>query len=216
MLGDPVVVNVEAISARTNHPADTVSGEAPNSAEVLVAQGNGNNQVIVRTDVKIDGSYSADFSGVRDLEPPMNGQMVARLLSGHELFTTWAAVRMTTELREPFLSGNGPPNRDVTAQLIDADGVTVVATGSDAIGGGGQGPGGNFGGGGGNWFFNFTDGRRRPGRRAPDGPHPRHRRRRRLRDHRASAARRGLRRGGHRQRRDDRPRARSTSRSSVR
>jgi hypothetical protein len=160
VLGDPVIVNVEAISARTNHLADTVSGDAPNSAEVIITQGNGNNQVLVTTDVKVDGTYSASFAGTLDIEPPMNGQMVARLLSGHELFTTWAAVRMTTELREPFLSGNGPANRSVVAQLLDKDGVTVVATGSDTIGGGGggQGPGGGFGGGGGgNWFFNFSD-----------------------------------------------------------
>ncbi len=160
--GDPVIVNVEAISARTNHQADRITGEAPNGAQVILTQGNGGNQVQVTAPVKIDGSYEATFSGVRDIEPPMNGQMVARLLSGHELFTTWAAVRMTTELGDAFLSGNGPPNRDVAVQLVDADGTTVVASGTDSVGGGGGGgfgPGGGFGGGGGggNWFIQFAD-----------------------------------------------------------
>ena len=159
--GDPVIVNVEAISARTNHQADQITGEAPNGAEVILTQGTGGNQVQVSAPVKIDGSYEASFAGVRDIQPPMNGQMVARLLSGHELFTTWAAVRMTTEIGESFLTGNGPQNRSVAVQLVDADGVTIVADGSDDIGGGGGGfgPGGGFGGGGGggNWFIQFTD-----------------------------------------------------------
>ena len=99
----------------------------------------------------------ADFAGTLDIDDPMAGEVAVRLLSGHELVSSWAAVRMSLEINDTFVSGNGPTSRSASLQLVDNKGV-VVATGVANIGGGGGGPGGGGAGGfGGNWFVNLTD-----------------------------------------------------------
>ena len=166
--GDPVVINIEALSASTDWlVGETVSGVAPDGTEITVTQGGGGGgfgggggggPTTSRSVPVSGGTYSVDFSAEEiDLEPNMSGEVSARLLTGHEIYTYWSAVRMTVEVGDNFLSGNGPNFRDSTAELLDPDG-TIVASGTDAIGGGG---GGGFGGGGGgtggNWFLDFED-----------------------------------------------------------
>jgi len=160
--GDPVIVPVDEISARTDWLNDRISGAAPAGTTVTVRQGAGASAV-TRTTAVDESGYSIDFSAGEavDIEPPMSGEVSVRLLNGHELYTYWSAVRMTVEVGDDFLSGNGPNFRVARADLLDPDG-TLVASGSDAVGGGG---GGGFGGGGvgggggtgGNWFIDFAD-----------------------------------------------------------
>jgi len=132
VMKDPVSVYVAEVSAMTDPERDTVRGVAPTGATVRVSQGTGNDQHVVNTDVTPGGDYLADFTGVLDLVAPMDGDVIVRLPSGHELFTGWAAVQMTVELGRSFLSGNGPVGRQVDAQLVDGDG-TVVATGAAEV-----------------------------------------------------------------------------------
>ena len=165
--GDPVIINIEDLSASTDwRGAETVSGVAPEGTQVTVTQGGGGGfggggtPTTSRTVAVSGGAYSIDFGAAGiDLEPDMSGEVSARLLTGHEIYTYWSAVRMTVEVGDGFLSGNGPNFRDASAELVDPDGTVVVAAGTDGIGGGG---GGGFGGGGGggtggNWFLDFED-----------------------------------------------------------
>ncbi len=160
--GDPVVITIPPVSAMTDQDGDTVSGEAPAGSRVRVSQGGGQNQVIVETTADAGGQYSASFDGQRDIQAPMGGDVDIRLLSGHELFTTWAAVQLTVEMGNSVVYGNGPQQRNVTATLIDSQGnITVGEAEDDVSGGGGGGPGGGGGGGGlngsGFWSFSFED-----------------------------------------------------------
>lgn len=158
--GDPVSIEIPRLTARTDPAADTVSGEAPAESEIRVTQGGGQNARTASATADGAGRYSASFAGVRDIEPPMGGQLVARLSSGHELFTNWAAVRMTLEIGQNYLSGNGPNGRSVSASLVDKNITANVAAGEDDIGGGGGPGGGGPGGGGagsGAWELEFVD-----------------------------------------------------------
>jgi hypothetical protein len=150
--GDPVVVQVVPVSARTDPATNVVSGVAPSGTSVRVSRTVGATQSVINTTADAGGNYRADFTGTLDIEPPMNGDLVVRLASGHELFTTWAAVRMTMEIREPLLTGNGPSGRAVNAELVDPSGG-VVAAGETTVGGGGGGPMG----GGAQWNLQFED-----------------------------------------------------------
>jgi hypothetical protein len=151
--GDPVVVPVLPVSALTDPDTDTVSGVAPAGTRVRVSSGTGATQTVVNATADGVGNYRASFAGALDIVAPMSGDVVVRLASGHELFTGWAAVQMTMEIRAPFLTGNGAVGRAVTAELLDADG-SVVASGEATVGGGGGGPGLA---GGGQWNLEFED-----------------------------------------------------------
>jgi len=158
--GDPVVITIPELSVVADSATDAVSGVGPAGATIAVAQGQGQNAVQRTAVIGDDGRWSVAFAGTRDIEPPMNGAVTVRLSGGHELFTSWAAVRLTTEVGDTFLSGNGPAGRAIRAELVDPSG-TVVASGADEVPVGGGGGGGGFGGGGGgnggNWLLRFTD-----------------------------------------------------------
>ena len=85
---------------------------------------------------------------------PRSCHMV-RLPSGHELFTGWAAVQMTVELGEPYVTGNGPAGRGAEIELVDPNG-TLVASGLAyaTVAGPGMGPGGP---GGTQWTITLRD-----------------------------------------------------------
>lgn len=156
--GDPVIVPVGNVTARTDKVADRVSGEAPSGTTVTVSRQQGGQTTRKSVAVDASGRYTVDFAGTLDIADPMAGEVAVRLLSGHELVTSWAAVRMSLEIHDTFVSGNGPAGRTARLELVDGSGV-VVASGLANIGGGGGGPGGGAGQGGfgGNWFVNLTD-----------------------------------------------------------
>lgn len=161
--GDPIVMTIPELSAVADPVAEAVSGVGPVGATVVVGQGGGQNAVERSATVGDDGRWTVSLAGARDVEPPMSGSVTVRMAGGHELFTSWAAVRLTTEVGDAFVSGNGPAGRDVVAELVDPSG-TVVATGVDAVpaggggpGGGGPGGGGAGGGNGGEWLIDFED-----------------------------------------------------------
>ncbi|MFN2115117.1 MAG: hypothetical protein ACK2T6_05340 [Anaerolineae bacterium] len=159
VFGDPISVYVARVSAETDPLADTVSGEAPAGTSVRVSHGSGNDQTAILTTADQSGRYVADFGGTLDLAAPMSGDLVVRLPSGHELFTGWAAVQMTMELGQSFLTGNGPVGRSVSAELLDSD-MQLVATGSAEIFGGGGAIGPNRpvpGTGSSQWDLDFED-----------------------------------------------------------
>jgi len=137
--GDPVSVLVAPVSAQTDAEADRVFGEAPAGSAVRVSQGTGSNQRVVIVAADELGRYSASFAGVLDIAPPMSGDLVVRLPSGHELFTGWAAVQMTIEIGQPLVSGNGPLGRSALLQLVDPSGATVASGEALALAGPGQG-----------------------------------------------------------------------------
>lgn len=153
--GDPVTIAIPPFTAKTDPATNMISGVAPAGSTVTVTQGGGQNQRTVTAQAGAGGQYQADFTGQADIEPPMGGGVTARLASGHELFSTWAAVRMTMEIGDNYVSGNGPAGREVSASLVDSNITVNVAAGEDDVGGGG-GPGGG-GGGGGQWQVQFED-----------------------------------------------------------
>ncbi len=155
--GDPIIIPVGNVTAMTDKASDRVSGEAPAGTTVTVSRQQGGQTTRKTVPVDASGQYVADFAGTLDIDDPMAGEVAVRLLSGHELVSSWAAVRMSLEINDTFVSGNGPTSRSASLQLVDNKGV-VVATGVANIGGGGGGPGGGGAGGfGGNWFVNLTD-----------------------------------------------------------
>jgi hypothetical protein len=158
--GDPVIIAIPRVTAQTSAAANTVGGDAPAGTAVTVLRtgggggpgGGGGGGQTVQATTDASGSYQANFTGTLDVEPPMGGTVTIRLASGHQLVTSWAAVRMTMEIGDNYLSGNGPAGRTVTAGLRDQNVATSVAAGDDDVGGGG-GPGG----GGNNWTVQFED-----------------------------------------------------------
>lgn len=169
-VGDPLIIPIPNITARTDATADTVSGEGPAGAQVWATQGNGQGMVTVRTAVDAGGAYSLSFAGSRDLAAPMGGAVNFRLPSGHELYSNWGVVQMTVELGNFQVQGSGASNREVTASLVDQNGRTTVGAADDQSGGGGGG-GGPGGGGGlngaGQWGFLFRDTLGQPVRMQP-------------------------------------------------
>lgn len=156
--GDPVIVPVGNVTAQTDKAADRVSGEAPAGTVVTVSRQQGGQTTRKSVTADASGRYIADFAGILDITDPMAGEVAVRLLSGHELVSSWAAVRMALEINDTFVSGNGPSGRTAAIALVDRNGV-VVASGQANIGGGGGGGGFGPGGGGfgGNWLINLTD-----------------------------------------------------------
>lgn len=161
--GDPLLIPIPNITARTDAATDTVAGEGPSDASVWATQGNGPAMVTARGKVDPGGSYSLSFAGTKDLAPPMGGAINFRLPSGHELYSNWGIVQMTIELGNFQVYGTGAADRDVVASLVDKNGRTTVGAADDqtgGAGGGGGGPGGGGGGGNngaGQWGFLFRD-----------------------------------------------------------
>jgi len=156
--GDPIIITIPRVTAQTDAGANTVGGLAPAGSSVTVTQGGGGGPgggQPLRTATATagaDGRYSADFTGQLDIVAPMNGNVTIRLPSGHQLTTAWAAVRMTLEIGDNYVTGNGPPGRQVEATLVDSNITVNVAAGDDETGGGGGG-GGGFN----NWQVQFED-----------------------------------------------------------
>lgn len=127
--GDPQLITVPALSARTDVAADTVSGAAPSGSTVRVRVDSAPGRPSVTAPANPADAYVATLSGTLDLARPANGTASFTLSDGTEFYTTWAAVQLTATLGNTFsanfVTGNGPGGRSVTAELLAPDGRLV-------------------------------------------------------------------------------------------
>lgn len=119
--GDPMVVEVPALSAIADAAADAVEGFAPPGARLRVsADIPGASPRAVSAGA--DGRWRASWSGEADLASGDGGVVTAVLGGGHVVQLRWAAVGLLVDVGTGELVGNAPPNRGVVVALAAADG----------------------------------------------------------------------------------------------
>jgi hypothetical protein len=140
--GDPQLLTVPALSARSDVTADTVSGAAPSGSTVRVRVDSAPGRPSVTAAANPADAYVASLTGTLDLQRPANGTASFTLGDGTEFYTTWAAVQLTAALgntfNSNFVTGNGPSGRRVLAELLAPDGRVVGQASGTVFGGDGN------------------------------------------------------------------------------
>jgi hypothetical protein len=116
------------IAARADADADVVSGIAPPGAAVTVTlfapDGRRSRVVTAADDAAV---FRADLAGTAALGPGAQGLMTARLVGNAHVALRWAAPRMTIDVGEATLTGDGAAARDAGLTLA-RDGDTIATT----------------------------------------------------------------------------------------
>ncbi|MFN8559999.1 MAG: hypothetical protein U0531_22470 [Dehalococcoidia bacterium] len=165
--GDPVVVGIVDVSTVTDPDRETVAGQAPPGAEIVVTlerpsyvdeAGDAYGYAIDDhrpVTAGLDGRFSVDFGaagapgGPIDIEPPLWGEAVLVRPDGHFVTRPWAPLAIQAVLGDGWLAGFGPPGEAVGVTLRDADGAVVVRrTQDDRAMWGGDEP---------RWYLDITD-----------------------------------------------------------
>ncbi len=136
--GDPVVLNVPALTAIADEAADAVGGQSDPGADIRVRVDGAPASSAGEVTAGPDGRYSAALTDF-DLEAPATGVVEIDHPSGNVFFTTWAAVRLTSSIgntfQSPFVTGTGAPMRRVHVALLDPDGSVVAEAEGPVFGG---------------------------------------------------------------------------------
>jgi hypothetical protein len=122
-----VTVPVVPLSGQADVNADTVSGEGPGDAQLLVDVGD---TQTVMTDGA--GNYSADFKGIDDIEPGDQVMVQHRNDDGHTVYISfYAGPKLVSQLNSYYAWGYSvAANAPVTVTLKDSDG-TVKGSDTD-------------------------------------------------------------------------------------
>lgn len=154
--GDPIVMPVPLLGARTDPETEIVSGMAAPGADlhfvvesdVDAAEGgieaglprsSTGRSIIARSSQRAaaDGAFAFDVGGLSgpdgmplDIEFPMSGRVRASRPDGHAFEAGWApiVVRLTMG-EESFIQGTGAPGRDVSIVLTGSDGRRIASLG---------------------------------------------------------------------------------------
>jgi|GEM_PF-2319559 len=139
--GDPDVLRVPTLTARTDVAADTVSGEAPAGAAVRVRVETAAGAPSFSAVSNASGMYQAATAPSVDLARPANGTVFVSVSEGAEFYTTWAAVQLTVNggntFQSNFVIGNGPLGRPVAAELYTPDSKLIGRADGVVFGGNG-------------------------------------------------------------------------------
>ncbi|MFN8423045.1 MAG: hypothetical protein U0470_06530 [Anaerolineae bacterium] len=126
--GDPDVLRVPALTARTDVDADTMSGDAPAGATVHARGRREQPGAVQRGEQRFGPVRGARRPDARS-RPPVNGIVYVSPTEGAEFYTTWAAVQLTVNggntFNSNYITGNGPTFRTVRAQLLTPDGKLI-------------------------------------------------------------------------------------------
>ncbi|MEO8082484.1 MAG: hypothetical protein ABI780_01545 [Ardenticatenales bacterium] len=127
--GDPDVLRVPEISARTDVDADKIYGTAPAGATVIVRVNTAGGAKTVTAVSNASGQYEALLSPTVDLVRPMNGSVFVSPTEGAQFYTTWAAIQLTVNggnsFNSNFVTGNGPTLRTIRAEAYTPDGKLI-------------------------------------------------------------------------------------------
>jgi len=133
--GDPVLLNVPAFTARVDHAADVVSGEAPPGSRVEVAtyaDGGSRPGVLVNLttlDVDVDGRYAHNFrtSARYDVHPRETGHAAVVTSQGYRFTTQWRSLVLAwgAGASTGGLSGSGLPDRTLRVELFAPSGERI-------------------------------------------------------------------------------------------
>ena len=139
--GDPDVLRVPTLTARTDVTADTVSGEAPAGAAVRVRVETAAGAPSFTAVSNASGMYQAATAPSVDLARPANGTVFVSVSEGAEFYTTFAAVQLTVNggntFQSNFIIGNGPLGRAVAAELYTPDSKLIGRASGVVFGGNG-------------------------------------------------------------------------------
>lgn len=120
---DPLVALVPTVSAMTDADRESVVGEAPPGARIVVTvAGSGLRREIV---VGADGRFVAHFSEELDIEPPMRGRVEIATSTGIAFSLYWASLRTHASLGDNRIWGNGAPGRQVSVVVSSSDGALL-------------------------------------------------------------------------------------------
>lgn len=160
--GDPIVMRIPELAARTDPDTETVGGTAEPGADLRLvvetgsapASGGGTEvparsgprRIVARASrvADADGRFDFDVGTIGsldglplDIEVPMSGRIRAQRADGHAYEIGWAPLTVHATMgQEGVLQGSGAAGRDVSVVLDGADGRRIVATGRRETAGG--------------------------------------------------------------------------------
>ncbi len=120
LAGEVMIVTLPHLTAQADPQADTVSGEAPPEARLMVSVNCWWDYWPVTA--TIAGTYSADFGGVVDIGTGSSGKVVYLHPDGHHVTLGYAVPHVAVTLGEPHVHGVVAGPGVVTVTLRDAGG----------------------------------------------------------------------------------------------
>ena len=134
--GDPVPINVPSLTARTDADGEAIVGEAPPGASVSARVPDGAadpSSIEVLGVADAAGDFRIELAGLVDIEPPLMGTVALVRNDGHEIEVGWASASIEAELFGSRISGNAAPERNVSLEVHDADGLLLTAAKTRAV-----------------------------------------------------------------------------------